>query len=152
MIVSAIFAAALIGQTPPAAVQGAPLDVQLPAVEGLSADPTCGGREAMVAIATCFATTQAGIENVVDVWNAAFAQQGWLAADGQDNRILYIRRKDGGGCDAFQILAFADNMQSMAPAAPAYLALAAIPSDICSAAIVQPQGPVQGPPAPTAPQ
>lgn len=152
MIVSVLIAAGLMVQTPPVAVERGALDVQLPAVEGLSADPTCGGREAMTAIATCFTTSQAGIENVVDVWNGAFAEQGWLAADGQDNRILYIRRKEGGGCDAFQILAFADNMQSMAPAAPAYLALAAIPSDVCSAAIAQPAGPVQGPPASTTPQ
>lgn len=142
MIITLLMAAAM-AQTPPVAVERVPLDVNLPAVEGLAADATCGGREAMASIATCFATTQAGIEAVVDRWNAAFAEQGWLAADGQDNRILYIRRKDGGGCDAFQLLAFADNMQSLAPAAPAYLALAAIPSDVCAAAIA---------PAPTTPQ
>ncbi|MBU1345494.1 MAG: hypothetical protein KKA16_00920 [Alphaproteobacteria bacterium] len=116
------------------------LDVDVPTLAGAVADPTCGGRQAMTAVATCVSTTQAAIEGVVDAWNAAFEAQGWLAADGSDNRIVYIRRREAGGCDAFQVLAFADNMASIAPAAPAYLALAPIPGDVCAA---EPDAPAQ---------
>ncbi len=146
MIVSILIAAGLLAQTAAApGIERAPLDVDVPAVEGLTADPTCGGRQALASIATCFATTQAGVEGVVETWNTAFTAQNWLAADGAENRIVYIRRKDGGGCDAFQLLAFADNMQAMAPAAPAYLALAAVPGDVCAAQPAQT-------PAPATPQ
>ena len=150
MIVTLMAAVALLTQTAPVAAPQPALAVDLPAVEGLAADPACGGRPPLATIATCFATTQAQVDTVVDAWNAAFAQQGWVAADGENNRILYIRRKDGGGCAAFQVLVFADEMQTMAPEAPAYFALATIPSDVCTAALAAPAPAT--PDAPVTPQ
>lgn len=124
-----------------AATAPTPLQVEVPVVPGLTADPTCGGREGLNTIATCFATTQAAVETVVDALNADFTGQGWLPADGQDNRIVYVKRKPEGGCDAFQLLAFGGANNVSAPAAPAYLALAAIPGDICTAALEAPATP-----------
>jgi len=144
MTMTALFTALLL-QTAPApapATAPSPLDVQVPPIAGVTADPTCGGRPGMAAIATCLATTQVAIESAVDAYNTAFAAQGWIAAEGSENRIIYVRRKPEGGCDAFQLLAFADNMQSGAPAAPAYLALAAVPGDVCTAS-AQPAAPAQ---------
>lgn len=118
-----------------------PLQVAVPTISGVTPDPACGGRPGLNTIATCFVTTQAAIEGVVEVMNADFAGQGWLAADGRDNRIVYVKRRPEGGCDAFQILAFAGESTAIAPAAPAYLALAAIPADICAAATTLPAAP-----------
>ena len=134
----ALAALTMAQASPPAPT---PLQVQVPVVPGLTADPTCGGREGLNTIATCFVTTQAAAETVVDALNADFSNQGWLAADGRENRVVYVKRKPGGGCDAFQLLAFAGANNVSAPAAPAYLALAAIPSDICTAAITAPATP-----------
>ncbi|WP_054112001.1 hypothetical protein [Brevundimonas sp. AAP58] len=115
-------------------------DVLIPPVSGVAQDPTCGGRAQLATTATCFVTTQAAISGVIDTWTADFANQQWLAAGGGDNRVVYIRRRDGGGCDGFQIMAFADG-DVAAPAAPAYIAMAAIPGDVCAAAAAQPQAP-----------
>jgi hypothetical protein len=132
-----ILMAALLAQTP------APLDVTVPTVAGVTADPSCGGRSQLTAMATCVVTTQVAVEGVIDVWNGSFAEQGWLPADGADNVIVYVKRRPQGGCDGMQILAFADgNVAS--PAAPAYLAIAAIPGDVCAA---QP-APAAGPASP----
>jgi hypothetical protein len=146
MSVSILMAALLAGQAATPA-QAPALDVDVPAVEGLAADPTCGGRPALAQLASCFVTTQAGAAAVADVWNAAFAAQGWNAAHGDDNRVVYVRRREGGGCDAFQLQAFADDRQVPAPAAPAYLALGTIPGDICA-----PQPPTGTPATPATPQ
>ena len=132
-ILAALMGLALTQAAAPAAPT--PLQVTVPTVPGLTADPTCGGREALTAIATCLVTTQAGIESAVDVLNADFEAQGWIPADGRDNRIVYVKRKPEGGCDAFQLLAFAGGNNLSAPAAPGYLALAAIPGNICAAAL-----------------
>jgi hypothetical protein len=121
--------AALIQTTQPA-----PLNVIVPEVNGVTADPTCGGREAIARQAFCIATTQASAETVVGTFTSAFEQQGWVAADGRENVIVYVKRKAEGGCDAFQLIAFAEYERAPAPAAPAYIALATIPGDICRAA------------------
>jgi hypothetical protein len=123
-----ILIAAMLAQTP-----AAPLDVSVPVVAGVTEDPTCGGRAQLATMATCVATTQVAIGGVIDAWTADFANQGWLAAGGGDNRVVYIRRRPEGGCDGFQILAFADG-ETTAPAAPAYIAMAAIPGNVCAAA------------------
>jgi hypothetical protein len=136
-----ILMAAVLAQT---ATPAPPLDVRVPPVAGVTSDPTCGGRAQLATMATCVATTQAAIEGVIDAWTAGFAEQGWLAAGGGDNRVVYVRRRPEGGCDGFQIMAFADGTVA-APAAPAYLAMAAIPGDVCAA---QPTAPA----APAAPQ
>jgi hypothetical protein len=124
MSLIAVMAATLM-QTAPA-----PLPVAVPTVEGVAADPTCGGRTALTTIATCVTTTQGAAEAVMEAFDADFRGQGWLAADGSGNRVVYVRRRETGGCDAFQVMAF-DGDQPEDPAAPAYLALASIPGDAC---------------------
>jgi hypothetical protein len=118
----------------------APLNVEIPELERVTTDPTCGGRPGLAAQgAFCVATTQAGIGAVVDAYSAAFAQQGWLAAGGDDNLIVYVKRKPEGGCEGFQMLAFADETRVAAPGAPAWLAFANIPGDVCAARPATPQ-------------
>lgn len=135
--VAAVFAAPALAQTPP------PLEVDIPDVAGVTADPTCGGKAQIAQQAFCVTTTQAGVNDVVTAYTAAFERQGWLAAAGDNNRVVYVRRKAEGGCDGFQMLAFADDTRLPAPGAPAWLAMATIPGDVCAAS-----APQAGPAAP----
>ncbi|WP_420478372.1 hypothetical protein [Brevundimonas sp. FT23028] len=112
----------------------APLNVEIPEIASVSADPTCGGNAALAQQAFCVTTTQAAINGVVDSFTADFTRQGWIAAGGGDNRVVYVRRREGGGCDGFQMLAFADESRVAAPGAPAWLAFASIPGNVCAGA------------------
>lgn len=120
--------AALGLQSAPAA----PLDLIIPELPGTTGDPTCGGNTALAARAFCVSTTQAAMQGVADQYDAAFRSQGWLAASGEANLTVYVRRKEGGGCSAFQLLAFADPNRPVAPGAAGYFAFATIPGDICA--------------------
>lgn len=140
---AALCAAPAIAQTAPPA----PLQVEIPELERVASDPTCGGRPGLAQQAFCVTTTQAGIGAVVDAYSAAFAQQGWLAAGGDNNLVIYVKRKPDGGCDGFQMMAFADDARVSAPGAPAWLAFATIPGDVCALAPVA-AAPQAGPPAP----
>ena len=122
-------------QSPPAAAaQTAPSaqTVELPEVQGATADPTCGGRAEMARLAFCISSTQAGMQSVADAYTAEFTRQGWLVGAGDANLVVYVRRKPGGGCEAFQMQAFANDDRVPAPGAPAYLAFATIPGDVCA--------------------
>ncbi len=134
--VAALCVTPAMAQTAPAPT---PLNVEIPELERVTADPTCGGKAALAQQAFCVTTTQAGIGAVVDAYSAAFSQQGWLAAGGDDNLIIYIKRKPDGGCDGFQMLAFADDTRLAAPGAPAWLAFATIPGNVCAAQTATPQ-------------
>lgn len=116
---------------PQAAAPTAPAatDLNIPVIEGAQASPDCGGRAEVAAQAFCVSAPLTAMEAVADQYNAAFAAQGWVAAAGDDNRIVYVRRREGGGCTAFQLLAFANEDQADTNG---YFAFAAIPGDICA--------------------
>lgn len=59
---------------------------------------------------------------------------GWIAADGDDNRVIFVRRREGGGCDGMQMIAFYDEKVPVTPTTVGYLGFAAIPGDICTSA------------------
>ena len=125
--VTALLAAPVMAQTP------APLQVDIPELPTAVADPTCGGKVGLAQQALCVMTTQGAIGALVDTYSEAFRLQNWLAAGGEDNRVVYVRRRAEGGCDGFQMLAFADESRVPGPAEPAWLAFAAIPGDVCAA-------------------
>jgi len=114
------------------AAPAAPMDLIIPELPGTAGDPTCGGNAALAAQAFCVSTTQAAMQGVADQYDAAFRAQGWIAASGEANLTVYVRRKEGGGCAAFQLLAFADPNRPAAPGAAGYFAFATIPGDICT--------------------
>lgn len=118
-----LLAGPALAQTPaPAALQ-----VAIPELPTATADPTCGGKPALAQQAFCVSTTQAGIGALVDAYSEAFSRQGWQAGGGRENLVVYLKPREAGGCDGFQMLAFADEARQPAPAAPAFLAFAAIP-------------------------
>jgi hypothetical protein len=130
--VVALLSTPVLAQTAPPPAPPAQT-VELPEVPGATADPTCGGRAELARIAFCISSTQAGMQSVADAYSAEFAKQGWLVGAGDANLIVYVRRKPAGGCEAFQMQAFANDDRVPAPGAPAYLAFATIPGDICAA-------------------
>lgn len=132
--VTALLATPAMAQTAPTPAPSAPSaqTVELPEVQGATADPTCGGRAELARIAFCISSTQAGMQSVADAYSAEFARQGWMVGAGDANLIVYVRRKPAGGCEAFQMQAFANDDRVPAPGAPAYLAFATIPGDICT--------------------
>ena len=134
--VAALMAAPALAQTP------APLQVEIPELPTAVSDPTCGGRIGLAQQAMCVMTTQGAIAGLVDAYSEAFSRQNWLAAGGEDNRVVYVKRRPEGGCDGFQMLAFADEARVPGPAEAAYLAFAAIPGDVCAA---QPAAPLATP-------
>ena len=123
---TALLAAPAMAQTP------APLQVEIPEMPTAVSDPTCGGRIGLAQQAMCVMTTQGAIGGLVDAYSEAFRLQSWLAAGGEDNRVVYVKRRPEGGCDGFQMLAFADEARVPGPAEPAWLAFAAIPGDVCA--------------------
>ena len=123
-----LLAAPAMAQTSPA-----PLQVDIPELPTAVADPTCGGKVGLAQQALCVMTTQGAIGGLVDAYSEAFRLQSWLAAGGEDNRVVYVKRRAEGGCDGFQMLAFADESGVPGPAEPAWLAFAAIPGDVCAA-------------------
>ena len=132
-VMLAVAAALLAGPTLAQQAGPAALQVEFPELATATRDPGCGGRPALAQQAFCVTTTQASIEALADTYNAAFAGQGWLAAGGGDNLVVYVKRRPQGGCDGFQMLAFADETRAPAPDAPAWLAFARVPGDVCAA-------------------
>ena len=129
---AALLAAPAMAQTP------APLQVEIPELPTGVSDPTCGGKAGLAQQALCVMTTQGAIGGLVDAYSEAFRLQNWLAAGGENNRVVYVRRRAEGGCDGFQMLAFADESRVPGPAEPAWLAFAAIPGDVCAARPAEP--------------
>lgn len=125
--VTALLAAPAMAQTP------TPLQVEIPELPTAVSDPTCGGKVGLAQQAMCVMTTQGAIGGLVDAYSEAFRLQSWLAAGGENNRVVYIRRRPEGGCDGFQMLAFADETRVPGPGEAAWLAFAAIPGDVCAA-------------------
>lgn len=125
---AALLATPVLAQTAPA-----PLQVEIPELPTAVSDPTCGGRIGIAQQAMCVMTTQGAIGGLVDAYSEAFRLQNWLAAGGEENRVIYVRRRPGGGCDGFQMLAFADDSRVPGPGEAAWLAFATIPGDVCAA-------------------
>ncbi|MNS68188.1 hypothetical protein D3C72_1014620 [compost metagenome] len=100
--------------------------VLAPAV--VSAD--CGGLLRSPAFCVTAQLDQVGA--LAEAYLADFETKGWLTADGDDNRVILVKRREGGGCDGMQMIAFYDEARPAAPAAPGYLGFATIPGDVCA--------------------
>ena len=126
-------ASAVQAQTPaqmsaPAAQQGGPADVGLLPGAELSAD--CGGLNNLTGRAWCVTAQLGQIGALADAYVSDLEGKGWLSAGGDENRMVFVKRRDGGGCDGLQMLAFYDTTKTAVAELPAYLGFAAIP--VCS--------------------
>ena len=133
--VMSLSAAAVQAQTPapaPAAQQGGPADVGLLPGAELSAD--CGGLNNLTGRAYCVTAQLGQIGALADAYIADLETKGWLAAGGDENRVVLIKRREAGGCDGMQMVAFYDTSKTSVAELPAYLGFATIPGDVCAAA------------------
>lgn len=140
-------ATAAQAQTPapaPAAQQGGPADVGLLPGAELSAD--CGGLNNLAGRAYCVTAQLGQIGALADAYIADLETKGWLAAGGDENRVVLIKRREAGGCDGMQMVAFYDTTKTAVAELPAYLGFATIPGDVCAAAAATPPAAPAGSP------
>ena len=131
--VMSLSAAAVQAQTPaPAAPQGGPADVGL--LPGAELSPDCGGLNNLTGRAYCVTAQLGQIGALADAYIADLESKNWLAAGGDDNRVVFIKRREAGGCDGMQMVAFYDTTKTAVAELPGYLGFATIPGDVCAAA------------------
>jgi len=125
-------------------VAAAPIESMI--LEGATAAPDCGGRAQLAAMAFCVTAPLGNVGALADAYIAHLAAQGWLTADGDDNRVVFVRRREGGVCDGLQMMAFYNEDQPVDATAPGYLAFSAVPGNLCASAATPPS------PSPAEPQ
>lgn len=127
---------------PQAPVQTAPTVPPGPAATGMPVLPPateaadCGGL--LRSPAFCVTAQLDQIGALADAYSEHLASLNWLAADGDDNRVIFVRRRDGGGCDGLQMVAFYDETKPAEATAPGYLGFAVIPGDVCTSGPASP--------------
>lgn len=94
----------------------------------VSAD--CGGQVRSPAFCVTAQLDQVG--DLAEAYLAQFEKDGWLPAAGDDNRVVLIKRREAGGCDGMQMIAFFDESKPAEATAPGYLGFATIPGDVCA--------------------
>lgn len=103
----------------------------IPVLEPAVVSADCGGLLRVPAFCVTARLDQTGL--LADNYLELLEGRGWLAADGDDNRVILVRRRAEGGCDGMQMVAFYDTTQPGVAEAPAYLGFATIPGDVCTA-------------------
>lgn len=128
-------------QTPAPAARPQGVPVEAPLLAGATAAPTCGDLFDLSGRAFCVTAPLPAIGAMADAYIAHFESEGWLAAAGDDNRVVFVKRREGGGCDGIQVQAFYDTSRPAGPEAPGYLAMATIPGNVCAAEPAAPASP-----------
>jgi hypothetical protein len=100
---------------------------------GATPAPDCGNLYGMAGRAFCVSAPLAGIGGLADAYVAELQARGWLPAAGDENRVVFVRRRDEGGCDGLQMQAFYDTSRPAGPDATGYLGFGVIPGDVCAA-------------------
>ena len=129
LILLAASAALLAGSA--SAQTAAPESLVLP---GATPAPDCGNLYGLAGKAFCVSAPLAAIGTLADAYVAEFQSRGWLPAGGDENRVVFVRRREGGGCDGLQMQAFYDTSRPAGPEATGYLGFGPIPGDVCAAA------------------
>ncbi|HEY0598868.1 hypothetical protein [Brevundimonas sp.] len=104
-----------------------------PILAGATPAPDCGNLYGLAGKAVCVSAPLAGIGALADAYVADLEGRGWIAAGGDDNRVVFVRRREGGGCDGLQMQAFYDTSKPAGPDATGYLGFGVIPGDVCAA-------------------
>ena len=115
----------------PAMAQGALPDV--PVLAGATATPDCGNLYGLAGKAFCVSAPLVAVGTLADAYVAELEGRGWLPAGGDANRVVFVKRREGGGCDGLQMQAFYDTSRPAGPNATGYLGFGVIPGDVCSA-------------------
>lgn len=130
-------------QAPAQPQVAAPTDI--PLLSGAQAAADCGGLLRLSGSAFCVTAPLGEIGALADAYIADLETRHWLAAGGDDNRVVFVKRRDVGGCDGLQMQAFYDTSKADVTATdPGYLAFATIPGDVCAAQPAAPTAPANG--------
>ncbi|WP_428150740.1 hypothetical protein [Brevundimonas sp.] len=143
MMMAAVLAFAPM--TAMAQATGVGVPIEAPVLPGAAVDATCGNLYGLAGKAFCVTAPLASIGGIAEAYVAHFEGEGWIAAGGDDNRVVFVKRRDSGGCDGMQLQAFYDISRPAAPEAPGYIAMATIPGDVCAAAQAAPAAPATPP-------
>ena len=127
MMSAALLIAAQVASVSP--VNTVPSDIAVVAPAVLA--PDCGGL--LRAQAFCVSSRMDQMEAIGETYIAQLGEMGWIAADGDANRVIFIKRREAGGCDGLQMVAFFDPAKPQTADETAYLAFANIPGDVCAA-------------------
>jgi len=92
----------------------------------------CGNLYGLAGQAFCVSAPLAGIGALADAYVADLEAKGWIPADGNENRVVFIRRREGGGCEGLQMQVFQDSSRPAGPDAVGYLGFGRIPGDVCA--------------------
>ena len=122
---------------------GAAVTSEALVLPGATLTPDCGGLPGLAGRAFCVSAPLAAIGPLADAYVADFQTRGWLVAGGDDNRVIFVRRREAGGCDGLQMQAFYDTSRPASPEATGYLGFGPIVGDVCAV-----QGPAQTPATP----
>ena len=125
-----LLAAAAVLFTSPAMAQ-APLP-DVPILAGATSTPDCGNLAGLAGKAFCVSAPLAAIGALADAYVAELEGRGWLPAGGDTNRVVFVKRREGGGCDGLQMQAFYDTSRPAGPDATGYLGFGTIPGDVCA--------------------
>jgi hypothetical protein len=100
---------------------------------GATPAPDCGNLYGLAGRAFCVSAPLAAIASLADAYVTELEGHGWLPAGGDDHRVVFVRRREGGGCDGLQMQAFYDTSRPAGPEAVGYLGFGVIPGDVCAA-------------------
>ena len=145
MAVAAVLAAgpATAQDAAPAPAPPAAMEPEAMLLPGATLAPDCGNLYGLAGKAFCVSAPLAGVGALADAYVSALQTKGWLAAGGEDNRVVFVRRRDGGGCDGLQMQAFYDTSRPTGPDSIGYLGFGQIPGDVCAAHPVPATPPAQ---------
>jgi len=138
-----ILMAAALAVLPMTAMAQTGVPVEAPVLDGATVDATCGNLYGLAGHAFCVTAPLASVGALAEAYIAHFESQGWIAAGGDDNRVVFVKRRDNGGCDGMQIQAFYDPNRPAGPEVPGYIGMATIPGDVCAAQAAPATPPVQ---------
>lgn len=99
---------------------------------GATMAPDCGNLYGLAGRAFCVSAPLVSIGALAETYIADLQTKGWIPAGGDDNRVVFVRRRDTGGCDGLQMQAFYDTSRPAGPDAVGYLGFGPIPGNVCS--------------------
>jgi hypothetical protein len=117
-------AVAALLAAPAMAQDGAAENLVLP---GATPAPDCGNLYGLAGRRSASARRWRG-SALADAYIADLQTKGWLPAGGEDNRVVFVRRRDTGGCDGLQMQAFYDTSRPAGPTPSAISASARSPA------------------------
>lgn len=115
----------------PARPQGRPW-TEAPILTGAAAAPDCGNLHNLAGRAFCVTAPLGQMETLAETYITALQGMGWIVADGDANRVVFIKRTGDGVCDGVQMIAFYDTSKPAVPESAAWLGFATIPGNICA--------------------